>query len=268
MLMIGVKVRGRSNDLSDILINPINYVVKENDEAIIICDDQSNADNLFSDGLMRTKVLTHLSRQTEPLMFDPEILGELNVTKEVTESDILILETDDFFEQEHFYMWETDMKGKIKNQIIVFGDVDHLTPLLLAIRHYTKQYIFFVCDKSPDDRWKKIRRNFTNVFYLETSFTNIDEIRRTGIEDAFHLILLTWYSSDSAIQDSGILPIVRIVEEHFPGVNYTLELVEESNVKYLNFPPDKNFGNIAFNLWPRHASGNVFFSSTMDYLMA
>lgn len=103
---------------------------------------------------------------------------------------------------------------------------------------------------------------------METSFTNIDEIKRTGLEDAFHLILLTWYSSDSAIQDSGILPIVRIVEEHFPGVSYTLELVEESNVKYLNFPPNKDFGNIAFNLWPRHASGNVFFSSTMDFLMA
>jgi hypothetical protein len=58
------------------------------------------------------------------------------------------------------------------------------------------------------------------------------------------------------------------VEEHFPKVPYTLELVDESNLKYLNFPPKKIFGNIAYNLWPRHASGNVFFSSTMDYLMA
>jgi len=106
------------------------------------------------------------------------------------------------------------------------------------------------------------------VYYLETTFTNVDEIRRTGIEDAFHLILLTWFSTDSAIQDSGILPIVRIVEEHFSKVPYTLELVDEANLKYLNYPPNKSFGNIAFNLWPRHASGNVFFSSTMDYLMA
>ena len=57
-----MKVRGKSNDLSDILINPIDYQVKENDEAIIICDDQNNADNLFSDGLMRASVLTHLGR--------------------------------------------------------------------------------------------------------------------------------------------------------------------------------------------------------------
>jgi len=45
-------------------------------------------------------------------------------------------------------------------------------------------------------------------------------------------------------------------------------LVDESNLKYLNFRPKKELGNISFNIWPRYASSNVFFSSTMDYLMA
>jgi hypothetical protein len=64
------------------------------------------------------------------------------------------------------------------------------------------------------------------------------------------------------------LPILRIIEENFKQVNFTLELVDEANLKYLNYRPKKDLGNMAFTIWPRYASSNVFFSSTMDYLMA
>jgi hypothetical protein len=66
------------------------------------------------------------------------------------------------------------------------------------------------------------------------------------------------------VKDSGILPIVRIIEENFKEIPFTLELIDESNLKYLNYRPNAEFGNISFNIWPRHASSNVFFSSTMD----
>lgn len=103
---------------------------------------------------------------------------------------------------------------------------------------------------------------------MESSLSDVEELARTGIEESYHVILLTWFVADSSIQDSGILPIVRIIEENFKTVNFTLELVDESNLKYLNFRPKKELGNISFNIWPRYASSNVFFSSTMDYLMA
>ena len=35
--MIGVKTHGNDNDTHSILMNPINYIIKSNDEAIIIC---------------------------------------------------------------------------------------------------------------------------------------------------------------------------------------------------------------------------------------
>lgn len=126
----------------------------------------------------------------------------------------------------------------------------------------------FVSDKSPDERWIQLRRNHPNVVYLESSLSDIDELCRTAIEDCFHVILLTWFVQDSSIQDSGILPIVRIIEENFKSVKFTLELLDESNLKYLNYRPKKELGNISFNIWPRYASSNVFFSSAMDYIMA
>lgn len=36
----------------------------------------------------------------------------------------------------------------------------------------------------------------------------------------------------------------------------------------MNYRPRKDLGSISYNIWPRYASSNVFFSSTMDYLMA
>lgn len=38
-LMVGVKTNGNSNDMQGILMNPIDYIIKSNDEAIIICAD-------------------------------------------------------------------------------------------------------------------------------------------------------------------------------------------------------------------------------------
>ncbi len=40
-------------------------------------------------------------------------------------------------------MWETDLRSKIRNHFIVFGQLDHLPALLLALKHYTKQYVWY-----------------------------------------------------------------------------------------------------------------------------
>jgi len=61
---------------------------------------------------------------------------------------------------------------------------------------------------------------------------------------------------------------MRIIEENFKEVKFTLELVDESNLKYLNFRPLRELSNVSYNIWPRYCSSNVYFSGTMDYLMA
>lgn len=90
-------------------------------------------------------------------------------------------------------MWETDLRGVIKNHIIIFGQLDHLPALLTALKHYSNQHICFVSDKSPDERWGNLRRNFPNVYYLESSLSDVDELSRTAIEDSYHVIMLTWF---------------------------------------------------------------------------
>ena len=48
----------------------------------------------------------------------------------------------------------------------------------------------------------------------------------------------------------------------------TRELIDEANMRYLKNRPGLVWDNVSYNLWPMYASSNVFFSSTMDYLMA
>lgn len=46
------------------------------------------------------------------------------------------------------------------------------------------------------------------------------------------------------------------------------ELVEENNMKYLNYKFPKFIENTAYNFWPRFAASQIFFSSIIDTIIA
>lgn len=178
------------------------------------------------------------------------------------------IESEGDLSKDHYRMWEVDMQNLLKNHIIIFGLYEHFSALVRYLCNYTTQYICYISDKPPGEMWSKLVREFPNVKYFECSLTNIEELSRTGLKDAFHVILLTWLVPDSNIQDSGILPIARIMEENFKNVPFTLELIDEANMKYLNNRPSKQLEKFPPFYWPRYAASNVFFSSVLDYIMA
>ena len=114
------------------------------------------------------------------------------------------------------------MRGRIKRHIIVFGIIERLPALFQEFEKATEQYICFVSNKPPDDNWENIRKNYPKAVYFEASLTDPEEIAKTAIESASHVVLLTWLTPNSAIQDAGILPIVKIIIEHFPRVPFTV----------------------------------------------
>lgn len=69
------------------------------------------------------------------------------------------------------------------------------------------------------------------------------------------------------------MPIVRLIEEHFSNVDFTIELIDENNMNNMNYTPGKTMVfdkkvNIAPSLYPRYTASNVFLSDTIDYIMA
>jgi hypothetical protein len=69
------------------------------------------------------------------------------------------------------------------------------------------------------------------------------------------------------MEDSAVLNLVGIIESNFT-CKYTLELIDESNLIYLNKKPDMTFTSVPYVYWPRYASSHVFFSSALEYVLA
>ncbi len=57
-------------------------------------------------------------------------IKELIISKNISESKGTL-------SSDHYYMWETDLRNVISKHFIVFGQMDHLPALLLALKHYT-----------------------------------------------------------------------------------------------------------------------------------
>ena len=97
-------------------------------------------------------------------------------------------------------------------------------------------------------------------------YSDKNELKRTGIEHARHVILLSWMLEKSNHPDSGILQIIQMIEQYYPTVPYTIELEDESNLKYLSKASEAN--KLPLNCNNKYAAGKVLYSSTLDAIIA
>ena len=93
------------------------------------------------------------------------------------------------------------------------------------LSNYTKQMVCFISDKSPDENFFELRKNYPNLYYFECCLTDVEELSKTAIEDCFHVILLTWICNDSFINDSAILSISRIILDNFNDISFTMYII-------------------------------------------
>ena len=114
------------------------------------------------------------------------------------------------------------MQERISNHILIFGMIEYLPYLLKILQNYTNQYICYVSDLTPSDKWIKLKKDYPSLIYFESSLNDVQDLERTGIKKSFHVILLSWLVPDSTIQDSGILPIAKLIEDNFKDVKFTL----------------------------------------------
>lgn len=96
---------------------------------------------------------------------------------------------------------------------------------------------------------------------------SVEELSHTAISFAFHVILLSSKKSNSYMEDSGIISIASMIENYF-SCPFTIEMVDESNLIYLENKPSIELQSLPYITWPRYAASHVFFSSTLDYFIA
>jgi len=110
-----------------------------------------------------------------------------------------------------------------------------------------------------------------NLIYLECYFSDIEELSKLNLEAAKHIFILSWVVENTDDLDSGILPLVKRIDENFRKCNITVELSDFNNMRYVcnntKFRNKNPYEKLPLRFWPRYAKSNTFFSSSLDGLL-
>lgn len=254
-LLIGVQTFFQDDEgkIQDILLNPVDYFIKAGDSGFIITADLESAQALSTCNLS----FLNMHRISNEFSENFSTL-KTPLPKKSTQKD---------FELQHLVMWETDLRGQMWDHILVFGRIEHLEIILESFTEMTNQMICYVTDQPPSELWKRISLNNKKVMYLECTLSDINELSHTAINFAYHAIILSSKIPGSNMDDSATLPLVNIIESNFV-VKFTVELVDEVNMKYLENKQHMDLEGLSTLTWPRYAAAHVFCSSALDYISA
>ena len=191
-----------------------------------------------------------------------------------------------------FKIWEAnkEMLSYLHNHYLVFCREDQLEEFVSCFNIYFREILFFVTDLHPTSKWDIIQSTFKNVICIESSYSDQEHLNKLHLNKCKHAYILSYSVEKSSVSDSGILPLVKLIEENYEKCKYTLELVDELNVRYLssklieeeNIEEDyinnninnttllssKKASSLPVILWPKYAKSDLFFSSSLDSLMA
>ncbi|CAI2370684.1 unnamed protein product [Moneuplotes crassus] len=267
-LIIGIRRRkpGCKFELYDIMINPINYEIRNDDEAIIIATDFNHAQR-FEDKSNKTETQIEEIKLRNGLEFirnyDYDVKSRRNRDNSNFRDNSNCIESEKIIEKFSDFLEETTM---MRDHIIVFGPLESFSSLVECLRHFTYNYICYVSDIPKPEKWSHIESKYQNVKYIECVYSDKNELQRTGIEHARHVILLSWMLEKSNHPDSGILQIIQMIEQYYPNVPYTIELEDENNLKYMSKASEAN--KLPLNCNSKYAAGKVLYSSTLDSIIA
>ena len=210
-----------------------------------------------------------------------------------------------FEKKKHFKIWENNsefLSKSFEGHYLIFCKEEHILEFMQILGNYYSDLVFFVSDQHPSVKWDLIRRYYENLIYIECSYSDQEDLRKLRLEVAKHVYILTWSVENTNVSDSGILPLVKLIEERFPNCKYTLELSDHLNVRYLNEgrPQEENLDNEEddipedeekkehnfekeeekmemkndyleknpYRYWPIYAKSDIFFPSSLDSLLA
>jgi len=201
-----------------------------------------------------------------------------------------------FLNRQYFKIWETnpeDFERSLYHHYIIFCKEDQLWEFMIYFNQYHSQVIFFISDQHPSNKLMLTKRYFRNLVFIECSYSDQDDLIKLHLEQAKQVYILTYTVENSNVSDSGILPLIKIIEENFPNCNYTLELSDELNIRYMNnkglesgsdddidlkinskeisqnlIKKKNKVKNIPVRLLPKFAKSDIFFCSSMESLLA
>ena len=140
-----------------------------------------------------------------------------------------------FRDHQYFRIWNEngiELEQELDNHIMVFGAIEKFEEFLNTFDSFYKGTIFYVSDIPPPEMWAQIISYRKNLIYLECFYSDLVELKKLNLLKAKQVFILSWVVEGTRELDFGILPLVKRIEEYFPGCNYTVELLDFSNMRY------------------------------------
>jgi hypothetical protein len=157
-IMIGVhNLIPHKPNAYNIYINPLHYVIKSDDCAIVIASSKEHASFLTED---HTTEVLNITRPIND--FRDNLRGEIDraiIEKDQCHGNLIKL---------HVSLWKDDIRKKLSGHILIFClDPSKIYNITKEFREKTKKSLCFIQAQPPDENWQRVKSAFRKVFYFE-----------------------------------------------------------------------------------------------------
>ena len=292
--VLGVKKKIFYNKSSDIfyyeyLINPVDYVICREDELIIIAEEE--------------KYLSYLNNLTKipniyPSSFAEDYLSSSKFRQiRKSECDVVQKASDFFNLKKDFKIKiykDNSFSHHLSNHVLIFCRFDSLQDFIpVFYEHYIDEYLFFISPNSiiyldieiekNNKKLNILRKKYPKLIKIECDYHSLEQLTYLNLDISKHAFILSFSESMPNQYDSGILNLIKIIEEHFKKCKFTVDLINEHNINFLEnwiLDKEKNSNNdesqfydkntlkkLPKEFWPRFSQSHIFLSTTIDYIL-
>ncbi len=173
------------------------------------------------------------------------------------------------YEHRIFELDKYKLNDIFSNHIILIGYQDSLDKFVkLITNHFPNKYICFLgTEEHKFDVCNKILKQYKNIYYFQGDPTNPFHLLNSGLNNAFHVIILSQNIFKKLNEDMNLLLSSSIIDYYF-DINMTIELWNSKSCSLLGYKPlDKNAKEISNEFYhPLFMSGKILYLSHFDKL--
>lgn len=282
LLLIGIEQsERRSSDGRRLLINPLNYTIKNGDIGYFVAQSRESAikalHKISSEGagLLAFETLTETYEKHDFMNLDasgvsvPKLYENLQTKNKKWQINIptYFTKKDNIFDLN----LGDSIRGFFENHIIMKASLLDFKNILNIIRFYSDRPIIIYSEESVDfSKWNKLKDSYQNIFYVKGIQLSLSHISELEPRKASKVLIMS-QSKDSLFLDADTVVFARILKDFFKVKHILVELVDESMIRFLEIKPKFNLINETNDLsffWPSFVSANVHYNSVLMSLVA
>ena len=144
-------------------MNPLNYNIRNGDLAICLASNQEHANLLTKYPVIdpNSSAMWHKICHKQ-FKLDESLAKHINIHRNYSFRKVKCE-----LGKSEYYMWNDDLRGKLKDHIVIVGPIETLDNFIEHIRYYTSNYIAYITDKPILSQFKKLTVQYIRVIYIQ-----------------------------------------------------------------------------------------------------